>query len=129
MLENPKSSRLFLLPPVQRLLQNEKIQKVDVDMCSFGLCDPVSKLYYKKATRIIGSLPKLESLGLRCNGEHQHQHVEDSVFVEGHSVKRSVLAGRYPERFCVSVAKLVRSAVDLSARSRLERRAAQDLPR
>jgi hypothetical protein len=84
------------LPPVGRFLRNEKIKSVDVDMCSFGLCDPVSKLHYRKATRIIGSLPKLESLGLRCNGEHEHQHVEDSVFVEGRSVKRSVLAGRYP---------------------------------
>ena len=52
-------------------------------MCQFGFKDPVSGLPYRKSTRVIGRLPNLGSLAKKCDGSHDHQHVENSIMVEG----------------------------------------------
>ena len=62
-----------------------------VDQCVFGLCDPVSKLPFRKRTRCIGNLPKRDTLNTKCDKSHKHQYIEDSVWVGGRSMKRSAL--------------------------------------
>ena len=94
-----------------------------LDQCCFGLCEPVSKLTFRKRTRIIGSLPLLNSLSCRCDNTHVHQHVEGSVVWEGRSVKRSTLASEYPASLCASLAHLVhlaQSSGSMWRRSRVE---------
>ena len=119
------SHRVSLIAPhMLRLVSKGGVEKVDLDMCQFGLCDPVSGVLFfcRKSTRLIGRLPGLETIGARCDGQqHVHQHVEDSVVVHGQSVKRSKLADEYPSSFCITLAKLVRAAVDQSHRCRLKR--------
>ena len=119
--ENPRSSRLFILPQFEKLMMRTDVEVVDLDMCQFGLCDPVSMLKFRKATRLVGNVPGLSSLSRKCPGDHKHQHVEDSVVVEGRSVKRSKLAGEYPKEYCRALATLVRKAVNAAALSRATR--------
>ena len=55
----------------------------------------------------MGTLPGSATLASKCNGEHVHQHIENSTMVEGHSVKRSLLSRRYPKKFCTKLAAFV----------------------
>ena len=121
-LENPRSSRIFFTPALQRLCARRNITRVDFDMCMFGLCDPVSTKYYQKPTSLIGTLPNLSALGCKCTHSHEHETVEGSVQIDGKAVKRSFLAGRYPNAFCAQLAHLVNTALVQARGSRLQRR-------
>ena len=121
--ENPHNSRLFDLPEIRVIDKRWEKNTAVLDQCCFGLCDPVSKLAFRKRTRIIGSLPLLNSLSCRCGNTHVHQHVEGSVVWEGCSLKRSTLASEYPAPLCASLANLVhlaQSSGSLWRRSRVE---------
>ena len=56
-IENPHSSRLWDLPPIQKLERRRCTEVAIIDQCEFSLKDPVSQLFYRKRTRIIGSVP------------------------------------------------------------------------
>jgi hypothetical protein len=119
-IEKPHSSRLWDLPPIRKLESKKNTEVAIIDQCEFNLKDPVSQLLYRKRTRIIGSVPGLSGLSVRCSGQHSHQHVEDSIVFEGKCVKRSTLAGRYPVSLCQQLAALVlrAQASNHSARAR-----------
>jgi hypothetical protein len=106
-LENPDSSRLWDLPPIKRLFKKRNVEIAILDMCQFGLKDPVSQDFYKKRTKFVGTLPGLATMSRTCNGEHKHQHVEDSIMLSGKSTKRSIVAGIYPRQFCEEVTRLL----------------------
>ena len=117
----PCEFALILLPPFIRLMRLPATAEVVIDQCMYGLKDPVSGLLYRKRTKFIGNLPGLASLSVPCDRTHEHQHIEDAVVWEGRSIKRSVLAGRYPAALCQAIAGLVDSAQILSAQRRAER--------
>ena len=58
-LENPKSSRLWQLDPVVRLLGLDGVGFVDFDMCGYGTP-------YKKPTRIMSNIPGIQRLARKC---------------------------------------------------------------
>ena len=105
---------MFLLPPLMRLAKQPGVSDVCFDMCQYGLCDPVSGSPYRRAVRLLGRLPGLDDMAVICDGSHQHQHVEDSIKVNGKSVKRSKVAGVYPGAFCFKLATLFRTTVNQS---------------
>ena len=121
-LENPGSSFLFRMPAVNRLLSLRSTHSILVDMCAFGLVERPGGPYYKKRTRIIGNLPGLDALVRSCPKDHEHQHVEDNVVIDGKSVKRSKLAGVYPRSFCLALSKLVKEVLISSSTSADRRR-------
>jgi hypothetical protein len=88
---------------------------------------PCVKTFLQKRTRFIGNLPGLSGLSCVCQNDHLHQHVEDSVMVDGRSIKRSVLAGSYPDSLCKEIAKLVDLAQTLGHAAR-RRRVSRRLP-
>jgi hypothetical protein len=45
--ENPNSSRLWALPPFQKLSNLKLVESAVVDQCMFGLRDPISGGFYK----------------------------------------------------------------------------------
>ena len=121
--QNPHSARFLDLPEIRVIEKRWEKNTAVLDQCCFGLCDPVSKLAFRKRTRIIGSLPLLNSLSSHCGNAHVHQHVEGSVVWAGRSVKRSTLASEYPASLCASLAHLVhlaQSSGSLWHRSRVE---------
>ena len=73
----------------------------------YGLMDPVSNGFFRKRIRFAGTRPDMNILNEECDKSHQRQHVEDSVKVNGRSVKRSQLAGQYPELLCDNLVSLV----------------------
>jgi hypothetical protein len=107
-LENPRTSRIFLTPSLKKLMSRPAVVRVDLDMCCFGLADPISKDLYKKPTTLIGTLPGLGGLGRSCSGDHCHQVVEGAVQTENGTIKRSKLAGIYPKPFCALLANITR---------------------
>jgi hypothetical protein len=109
-LENPKTSRVFNIPAFQTMLVKKCVTRVDLDMCSFGLRDPVSDLHYLKPTSLIGTLPGLSILGKRCQGEHIHETVEGTVLSEGKVLKRSKVAGGYTLDFCAQFVSIISNA-------------------
>ena len=96
-LENPKSSYMFRMPGVARVLRLPSTQVVQVDQCMYGLQDPVSRIKYKKATIFIGNLPSLFLLSHTCDKAHIHEPVIGQVKCEDKWTSRSVLAGAYPQ--------------------------------
>ena len=64
---------------------------------------------------------RLQSLAQACAGDHAHERIENSVMVEGRSVKRSVLSGRYPLELCRALADLGKSAQAQAHATRLGR--------
>ena len=121
-LENPKSSLMFLMPKVRKLIQRSDVYSVTVDQCSFGLRDPESGHHYKKPTRIIGNLPSLSRLEVRCDGTHEHTQVIGKVCVNGKWTSRSVLAGTYPVGMCNALAKIVCHDLHAAGAQRRSRR-------
>ena len=118
MLGNPQSSRLFDFHPLQTLEAKWKENTAVVDQCCFGFRDPVFLKTFRKRTRFIGSLPLLKTLSCRCNQGHEHQHIEDSVTVNGKSMKRSKLASSYPVKLCNALSNLVVKAQSSGAAAR-----------
>jgi hypothetical protein len=126
-IENPKSSRLFFAPPIQRCLTEPDVHRTDFHMCAFGLKDPVSAKFYFKPTSIIGTLPELQSLNKLCPHNHEHETVEGTVLYNGRVIKRSKVAGAYPIRFCSHLAALVGAAHTWAHNARSARRSALSL--
>ena len=108
-IENPHSSYLFRLPPVRRIIERTSTTSVVLDQCMYGLAFPDRKKdeRCKKQTRIISNLALLSSLARKCDLRHRHVHAFDGVKIDGHWVKRSALAARYPSRLCDAWSKAV----------------------
>lgn len=73
--ENPASSRLWESPPIADIMQQPEVCDVVFHACQFGS----SSL---KPTRLAGTLPGLSSMGLRCQGGHEHVVLQGCVKVE-----------------------------------------------
>ena len=80
--------------------------------CAWGHRDPGNNKAYKKRQRFIANVPLTEELCRRCTCTKMHQRVEETV-AQGKrkGVRRSVVAGEYPEEFCRPFAQLIRRHV------------------
>lgn len=108
-LENPLSSFAWKIP---KMLLVEKLcscKSVHLDQCQFKLYIPDSNGkpgLAKKLTKFLGTMPHIEQLGRRCNGEHSHVAVLGGVKVGGRWQKRSQMAGSCPLPLCKAYARI-----------------------
>ena len=98
--ENPASSALFRWEPFARVCLDTNATAITYDNCRFGTP-------WLKPTCLVGSLPGLHSLALRCHGCPRHLHlcgkVEDWT---GRQRWLTSLAGAYPPALCRLWAKV-----------------------
>lgn len=107
-LENPASSRLWMWPGLRRLVAGAGVQSVTLDCREYGA-------HYIMPTRIIGTLPHLESLARRCQGGHAHDRLQGIVEVSSGCTSQRLwatsLAAAYPPALARAWAELA-AAVD-----------------
>ena len=97
MTEQPETSEALNL---SYMLNRKEVHRVIVDQCQFGLKDPVSHLFYRKATALdVNNKMWADQLAQvkRCNhAPSQNEQVKGTVKYQGQWHKRSELAGRWP---------------------------------
>ena len=79
MLEHPVSSRLWKLPPVKELVQEEVVHQIDFHMCAHGMrsSDSQGDGFALRPTRVLTNISALAAyLDGRCVGGHRHVHAE-----------------------------------------------------
>ena len=112
-LESPDTLRIWDFP--------SDVNLAVTDQFCVSLWDPVLNNSYRDICRFIGTLRRLQPLDQKCAGYHVHEHRNNSAMVEGRSVKRSVLRGRYPLELRRGLADLVKSADAQAHAARLGR--------
>ena len=108
-LENPKSSFAWIIPQMINLKDTVGCIDVDLDQCAYGLKIPNDQGdlgFAKKATRFLGTLPRLMELHRCCPGNHSHVPVIGCARFKGKWRKRSELAGAYPKKLCQAYNKI-----------------------
>jgi hypothetical protein len=83
--------------------------------------------FFKKCTCFIRHLPGLSKLALTCQKDHVHQHVENSVVINGKNVTRSVMAGTYPTDLGEALADIINLAQTIAHSAKLRRGRSQAL--
>eukprot|EP00438_Fugacium_kawagutii_P036583 Skav211980 [mRNA] locus=scaffold1330:227534:232974:- [translate_table: standard] len=77
--------------------------KAVVDQCQFGLCDPMTKKFYKKGTSLdVNSEIFAAALMKQAKCTHspeQHEAIEGRTLVDGKWVNRSLVAGTWTVQF------------------------------
>ena len=113
--ENPVQSEAWKLPEFSWLFSTTGVTTWVTDMCQYNLRDPVSGLYYRKATRLVSNVPSMESsMSDRCwesRFPHDHQVIMGSTRHENRSLARSVFAGWYTHEFCTRLLSALESHV------------------
>ena len=93
--EQPEQSEALELSYVY-MTGREDLYRVVVDQCEFGLKDPVSHKFYRKATALDVNNEKLATAlawTSRCTHRpEEHEQIQGSVFWQGRWQKRSALA-------------------------------------
>ena len=115
-IENPEGSLLWWHLGFLRLVESQKMFPVVLDQCAYGLKFPDSSdvEFCRKRTRVLTSCPQLaQRLSRRCPGcSDTHRQALDNLIVGGKSVKRSAMAGIYPEQLCSEWAAAIRATRD-----------------
>ena len=110
-IENPETSLLWDMPPVQTLASFPTVQKFGLDMCRFG--SP-----HMKPTTLLANYD-LAAVALRCDRAqrpHEHEPLIGKVQVDGRWVYKTRLAQVYPPALCQQWAAVMdRSRPDLLA--------------
>eukprot|EP00435_Cladocopium_sp_Y103_P009415 s1300_g2.t1 len=117
--ENPASSLLWFMPPMQELAQLPGAKMVTLDMCRFGSA-------HKKPTSLLASLD-LSALAQLCDmaeRPHQHEPLVGTIVLDGKQVFRTRLAQVYPEALCASWPEVVSQRDPLAATFALQTPAA-----
>ena len=94
-IENPETSLLWDMPPVQTLASFPTVQKFGLDMCRFG--SP-----HMKPTTLLANYD-LAAVALRCDRAqrpHEHEPLIGKVQVDGRWVYKTRLAQVYPPALC-----------------------------
>ena len=115
-IENPRFSRLWKRPIVSRALRLANATSTPYECCPFGTT-------YKKAQLLRSNVPGIEQVGLRCECEVPHEHLDGKVqlVVDGRKqwFWKTTLAGRYPPSFCWLHSDVVHSCCPSGGRSGL----------
>ena len=112
-IENPKTSYLWKLKCLRRLIEVTLCHIVDLDQCEYCLRIPneVGDLgLAKKSTLMVGTLPNLPLLKRKCSRGHTHVQVIGCVKTDSGWKKRSELAGAYPQQLCAAYHKCCEKA-------------------
>jgi hypothetical protein len=106
-IENPYGSDLWKLKEFVNLLLQPCVSYGKLDMCAYGMKDPVSHDYYYKPTCLVHSFPSgvLDPVFKECPNKNRssdsnnHRHEQIQGWCKGHG-RRSSLAQVYPYPFC-----------------------------
>ena len=93
--EHPASARSWKLPEVQELAGDERVYKVELDMCAFGMRQD-GWLVKKPTSVLTNSRVMAEMLAKKCSGDHWHIHLLSG---------RAKGAQIYPQRFSEEILK------------------------
>ena len=109
-IENRKGSAIWRVHCFQQLLKQEAVTWDNLNFCSWGMQDPVSKDFYNKATSLMHEFPDgiLNPILRTCPGNHKHQIVEG--WCKGHG-RRAALTQVYPYGFCKSLATTLQTSL------------------
>eukprot|EP00438_Fugacium_kawagutii_P005728 Skav230032 [mRNA] locus=scaffold261:318609:321503:- [translate_table: standard] len=105
-LENPKTSKMFLVPCIRHALRDAGAFFVEFDCCRYGCT-------YKKSTLIATNCDILHSLGLKCNcSQRYHDQLRGRVKLKLSSGAtawfwKTTLAGEYAGPLCHKWASLL----------------------
>jgi hypothetical protein len=114
-LENPRSSRLFELPFLQRLLCQSGVYRVDLDFCMYGES-------YKKPTTIFTNVEGLQILAAACEHRRHGEVLRGSEQVRDGSrltnQPKTKQAGAYPIQLVDKWALCVLELVERKSRDR-----------
>ena len=102
--ENPQTSLMWLLPPLQRLLTRGGFAEVTFHWCMWGH-------RWRKPTTVKGRPQWLPRLLRRCDGHHDHVVLAGNVTHRGRSINRTSLAAEYSPQWCRAYADLQNSDV------------------
>ena len=111
-LEHPELSILWSDPRIFELVEAGVMQVVRTDMCAHGLrsppgIEPVE--YYKKPSKVAGSLPGLEAIRCLCPGGHVHTSLgrrKQIPLADGRRTSRIAWAGTYTSLFSSRLARI-----------------------
>lgn len=106
--EHPLGADSWKEEDVEQVRQLSGVKSVHVDQCMYGLCDPLNKRRYKKATRLLTNSQHGDMLMRRCDGNHDHQVIEGQVKVGGRWINRSRMAQVYPRKMVEAIVRLAR---------------------
>eukprot|EP00435_Cladocopium_sp_Y103_P067787 s92_g30.t1 len=101
-IENPASSFLWLMPPMEELAALPSVTRFVLDMCRFGAP-------HKKPTAILSSAD-LSALALECDmaeRPHVHEPLVGYVVVDDKKVFKTKLAQVYPTALCRAWAAVI----------------------
>ena len=122
-IENPLSSFIWSTTELSSLRDSSTTMTSDFAQCVFKLRPPdylearrtgkkVGDLRTRKYTRILSNIPRLCSLSVKCDGNHDHVTAMGSCRCKGKTVKRSVAAGAYPKSLCNAWAQCVHTHLE-----------------
>ena len=112
-LENPHDSFIWLTQQLGNYIATPFCRLALFDQCMYKLRPPDQEFYpdkdlrVRKRTKILGSLPGLESLNILCDRKHTHVAAFGSVRIHGKRIVRAAAAGAYPFPLCRKIADIV----------------------
>lgn len=112
-LENPRSSKLFLFPPLVHSVACGSFHFVDFAMCQYGE-------QFQKNTRLVTSVGWLNPLAKKCHHKQHEVWLKGKVKVQQRDrhpiyVSKTALAGAYPWKFACRYAELIKHNVEFRA--------------
>ena len=113
-IENPRSSYVWIMPSMKKLLQSSRVLTCDMHQCAYGLRLKDEHGRYgpcKKHTRFVGTFQGLAHMSRKCQCTQSHVHAVGGVKTKQGWKRRSELAGHYPRPLCERYAELVASSL------------------
>ena len=104
--EHPRDASSWLLPSIQQLLCDVRVQRVEAHMCRFGMTSHIDSRdgphgRVKKPTSFMTSSRRVaEQLARLCKGDHDHVHLMSG---------RAAGAQVYPRRLCEAMLRGLRA--------------------
>ena len=106
--EHPLRSGSWKEPEVERVMNLDGVQRVELDQCMYGMRDPQNGKLYQKSTGVLTNSKYGCRLARKCDGNHEHQRIEGQTRVGGRWINRSVCAQVYPKSFCERIVSVLK---------------------
>ena len=105
--EQPSRSLMLHVHGLSEIHQHS--QACQFDMCTLGLCDPMSGLPMRKSMTVLTTHPGLYAQlhGRKCLNHTHHQTIEGRTWFENHSMLRTEFSEAYPRKFSRLIAKVL----------------------
>jgi hypothetical protein len=111
LIENPTPSAMWKTAPMAELSALAEVSWDSLDMCCYGLRDPLSKQPYKKSMCLMHNLPPdaIAPVFRKCRHQHTHQKIEG--YCKGYG-SRSYLPQIYMWAFCNQLSRCLADFLD-----------------